>query len=354
MLPFSLSVADANTVKMARKTENNRLIRDRMEVLHLLHLGYSRRQTADLVGCHHNSVTKYVKLYNTGGLEAIRHLGYAYARHELHQVYGQVEEALEAANCPTVNDARALLASTFHYHRSQEAVRKLLHKLKFKYRKTGTFPGKIGDFDAWQAKQEAYIEKLEGLIQQAKDEQIDLVFGDGVHFVYGKFSRSSWSKEPVYQPSGHGRHRINVYGVYDIVTHEVCTMYNDCYINADFMVEYLEWLREECYQDRGRPLHFVLDNARYQHCDYVKQRAKKLNILLEFLPGYSPNLNLIERLWKELKKSLGKQYHASKASFEKAVVQLLNHLNEDEYQEKIQTLLTPVFQRFQKSQILGC
>lgn len=62
----------------------------------------------------------------------------------------------------------------------------------------------------------------------------------------------------------------------------------------------------------------------------------------------------MERLWKYLKKILGKQYHASKQSFEKAVVQLLTDLGQDKHQEKLTTLLNPAFQRFEKSQILGC
>jgi len=223
--------------------------------------------------------------------------------------------------------------------------------LGFKRRKTGTFPDKIDDFDGWQAKQEAFIEKLEELIEQADCEEFDLVFGDAAHFVYGKFSSFHWGKEPKYRPSGHGRYRINVYGVYNIATNQVFTMYNEGYVDADFMVEYPEWLRSECYTNKERPLHLVLDNA---HSEYVKECAKGLNIELEFLPGYSPNLNVIERLWKYLKKILGKQYHDCKESFEKAIIGLLESLGNDIHQEKLWTLLNPVFQRYEKSQILGC
>jgi len=46
----------------------------------------------------------------------------------------------------------------------------------------------------------------------------------------------------------------------------------------------------------------VLDNARYQKCHLVQNLAATLNIELLFLPTYSPNLNLIERLWKFVKK----------------------------------------------------
>ncbi len=170
--------------------------------------------------------------------------------------------------------------------------------------------------------------------------------------MYGKFDNYLWGKQIRYAPSGHGRHRVNVYGVYDVVTNQVYSMHNHSYINAEFMAAYLNWLREQVYCDRERPLHVVLDNARYQHCKYIKQVATDLNITLEFLPGYSPNLNLIERLWKYMKKILAGQYYPCKTTFKKAIAQLLENLNKDTHQEKLWTLLNPIFQRFEKSQIL--
>ena len=91
---------------------------------------------------------------------------------------------------------------------------------------------------------------------------------------------------------------------------------------------------------------------RYQHCNYVKEQADKYNIVLDFLPAYSPNLNLIERLWKYLKGILGKQYHDNKISFQNAIVELLESIGDKEHQDKLWTLLNPLFQRFEKSQIL--
>ena len=52
------------------------------------------------------------------------------------------------------------------------------------------------------------------------------------------------------------------------------------------------------------PVKIVLDNAHYQHCDLVKQAAENLGIPLLFLPLYSPNLNIIEQLWKFTKKKI--------------------------------------------------
>ena len=354
MLPFSLSKTDADHVNIERKTHESRLIRDRMYVLHLLHIGYSRSECAKIVGCHANSVTNYIKMYQRGGLDSIRQLHYIYVRHELSSVYEQVEQVLERSRCSTVKDASEVLKEHFAYERSTEAVRQLLHRLGFSHQKTGTFPGKVKDFDQWQAKQDTFIDKLYELIQQAENDKIDLVFSDAAHFVYGKLSTYAWSQEPCYAPSGHGRHRINVYGAYDIATNQVYSMYNEGYVDAEFVVDYLNWLRQQVYRNPERSLHVVLDNARYQHCNHVKQCAVDLNIVLEFLPGYSPNLNLIERLWRYIKSILAKQYHRCKATFESAISDLLGKLNTGLHQEKLYTLLNPIFQRFEKSQIKLC
>jgi IS1 family transposase len=167
--------------------------------------------------------------------------------------------------------------------------------------KFDTFPGKVKDLDAWMAKQAVFIDRLNMLYKRAEQGGIDLCFSDASHFVYGKFCASGWMQGPTYMPSDHGRHRINVYGSFDAVGRQVFSMYNKAYVDAKFMVEYLNWLRQECYTDRITPLHLVLDNARYQHYKLLKGVAENLNIILEFLPPYSPNLNIIERLLKQLK-----------------------------------------------------
>lgn len=351
MLPFSLSETDADCVNVERKMHTSVLVRDRMQVLHFLHLGLSHKECARLVGCHRNSVTCYIKMYRQGGLDLVRQTSYQGSKHELACCYEDVEEVLEQESCSTVVQAAKVLRDRFGYDRSIEAVRQVLHRLGFRRRKMGTFPGGPKNFEQWQEQQEKFIIHLEELMKRAENEELDLVFGDAAHFVYGKFSHYTWGKTARYAPSGHGRYRINVYGVYDVVTNEVCTMYNEGYIDAEFMVAYLQWLRDHIYTNQHRPLHIVLDNARYQHCRYVEQAADKLNIKLEFLPGYSPNLNLIERLWKYMKNILGSQYHESKAFFEKAIVDLLENLNEPEHQDKLITLLNPKFQRFEKAQI---
>ena len=115
-----------------------------------------------------------------------------------------------------------------------------------------------------------------------------------------------------------GRKRFNVLGAIDAVTHELTTVCNDTVINAEAVCELL---RKLAARYAGLPLTLVLDNARYQRCELVQALAAELRIELLYLPSYSPNLNLIERLWKFVKKEcLSCRYYEDFARFKAAIV----------------------------------
>ncbi len=70
---------------------------------------------------------------------------------------------------------------------------------------------------------------------------------------------------------------------------------------------------------KGLPIHLVLDNARYQKCAAVQELAGELGIALEYIPPYSPNLNLIERIWKFTKSELRSKYYGDFKSFREKI-----------------------------------
>ena len=121
-------------------------------------------------------------------------------------------------------------------------------------------------------------------------------------------------------------------------------MSNDGYITATTVCELLVKLQA---LNLATPLTLVLDNARYQRCRLVQEMAQALNIELLFLPSYSPNLNLIERLWKFVKKTaLNSRPHASLAEFRGAIDQCLDELPPT-HRSQMATLMTPTFQTFE-------
>ena len=106
-------------------------------------------------------------------------------------------------------------------------------------------------------------------------------------------------------------------------------LYVMCYGNAeDHFVVYslLGFLLVRIAKSAGEmPITLVLDNARYQKCPIVRELAEKLTIEFLYLPAYSPNLNLIERLWKFVKKKcLYSKYYTEFSDFKRAITDCLN------------------------------
>jgi transposase len=96
-----------------------------------------------------------------------------------------------------------------------------------------------------------------------------------------------------------GRQRLNVLGALDFVTKQLTAITNTTYVTSTTVCELMQLL---VAQNPGVPMTLVMDNARYQRCQLVTNLAAELKIELLFLPSYSPHLNVIERLWKYVKK----------------------------------------------------
>jgi transposase len=127
------------------------------------------------------------------------------------------------------------------------------------------------------------------------------------------------------------------------------TVANTTYINALVVCELLQVIAD---QHPGMPITLVMDNARYQHCQLVQEKAKALSIELLFLPSYSPNLNLIERVWKFVKaECLGGKHYENFEQFQQGINNCVNDLA-TEYKENMDSLITRNFQLFENQTFL--
>jgi transposase len=141
-----------------------------------------------------------------------------------------------------------------------------------------------------------------------------------------------------------GRQRFNVLGALNAVTHQLITVTNESYINSASVGELLEKIAG---LGLTTPITVIMDNARYQRCHYVLEIAARLGIEILFLPPYSPNLNLIERLWKFVKKEcLYGQYYENFQLFKGAITRCLSETSGC-HKQALSTLLTHNFQTFQ-------
>jgi transposase len=192
--------------------------------------------------------------------------------------------------------------------------------------------------------------KLEPALQEARAGKGHVFFVDAAHFVMGAFLCCVWCMARLFIRGGSGRKRYSVLGAWNAVTHELVSITTDATVSAETMCALLRKIAALGLQG---PITLVLDNARYQHCAIVMELANSLNIHLEFLPSYSPNLNLIERLWKFIKKQVlyGKHY-GTFLEFCAAIDGCLAKIPTD-HREKLDSLMTHNFQTFNPALFLA-
>jgi len=193
--------------------------------------------------------------------------------------------------------------------------------------------------------QAAFLETdLKPCLDAAVAGQGHVFFGDAAHFVFGTFLCCLWSLTRIFVRAASGRQRFNVLGAWNAETHELIAVTNTTVVNTETMCELL---RKIAALGLIGPITLVLDNARYQRNAAVQALAEQVGITLLFLPSYSPNLNLIERLWKFIKRrALYGRYHPTFAEFQAAIQEIIDGLATT-HAESLNTLMTLNFQRFE-------
>lgn len=201
------------------------------------------------------------------------------------------------------------------------------------------------------ATQAAFLEtKLEPLLEEARAGKGHVFFVDAAHFVMGAFLCCVWSWVRLLIRGASGRQRYSVLGAWNAGTHQLVSMTTAATVSAETMCALLVKIAALGLQG---PITLVLDNARYQHCALAMNLARTLNIHLEFLPSYSPNLNLIERLWKFIKKQvLYGRHYATFLEFRAAIDGCLSKIPTD-HREKLKSLMTHNFQTFNPASFLA-
>jgi transposase len=175
-------------------------------------------------------------------------------------------------------------------------------------------------------------------------------FVDAAHFVLGTYLCRLWSFARIFVRAASGRQRFNVLGAWDAVTRQLITVTNTTVVNTETMGELL---RKIAAVGLVGPITLVLDNARYQRNAVVQDLAAQLGIALLFLPSYSPNLNLIERLWKFTKRrALYGRYHPTFAGFRAAIEETLDGVSTT-HADQLKTLMTLNFQQFEDVSLMA-
>lgn len=344
MINIEFSEEDRKQLNHLRFNHPHPRVRQKMEVLWLKSQGLPNQEIAKLSGVSDNTMRSYFYEYLQGGLKELAEFKIYKPQSELMKFEKILKKHFDKNPPTTIKEAQAVIEKLTGIKRCETQIRNFLKKMGMRLLKVGQIPAKADPKQQKESKKNI----LEPRLKEAKKGTRIVFFVDAAHLVMGGFLGFVWCRSRKFIQTPSGRKRFNVLGALNALTKEVIAVTNDTYINSESVCELLENLKQ---QHPDKPITLFLDNAKYQQCHKVKERARQLGIELLFLPPYSPNLNLIERLGKWLKKKcLYSKYYEKFEDFKIAIFTTLQRSHTD-YKKELSSLLTFKFQIIKKTQI---
>lgn len=322
MKSFYLSEEQLVALRSAHRAERNRRAAYKLNAVLLLGTGWTLKGVSEALLLDDETLRSYVEKYRKGGIETLLQTQYAGRRPQLDdaqqkQLCGELDTNIYLTTSAVIEYVK----TTFEVTYTVSGMTDLLHRLGYAFKKPKLVPGNPD-----QEAQELFVEQYEAFMEQ-KPEDVEVVFMDAVHPEHNTMAAYGWIKKGERRclKTNSGRQRLNLHGAIQAETMEM-TVIESQSINRDSTVQLLEMLDQK-YAHAKKVL-VILDNARYHRSKEVQAVIEKSpRLKLVFLPPYSPELNLIERVWRFFKKQvLYNQYYENLEAFRKASIAFFSHI----------------------------
>jgi transposase len=309
---MSLTPTQRAELEQHHKKTRDKRICDRIKAIILLDKGWSAEDIAEALLLSPKSVKRYFETYSETGLEGVTTLHFSGGLPYLTDAQKKIFcEWLDNYLCSQALDACEYVKRNFNVSYSVSGMVKLLKGLGYTHKKTKAVPAKA-DADAQKEWLENYKKIREDMSASDK-----MYFMDGVHPTHNAVVGNAWVRKGTEREirTNTGRERLNINAAIDIDGFSFSHVYSDS-INAQSTIALFKKI-EKANPD-AKSIFIVRDNARYYSCNLVKDYLRTSKIVILCLPPYSPNLNLIERLWKFLREKVMKNiYYENVDAFKK-------------------------------------
>lgn len=281
----------AELLTLHKKTRDKRIC-DRIKAVIHKSDGWTTRAIAKALLIHEDTVAQHLIDYQQDKLKPAN--GGSVKKLEEQQEKELVVH-LENKIYQSVHPIIEYIAATYQVDYSESSVRNLLKRNGFSYKKPKGCPRKLD-----KQAQEAFIEHYKQLKAEV-DSNEPIIFLDATHPNCETKLTHGWIKKgkkgDKYLATTASRSRVNLIGGLNINEIESTQVSMVETVNADSVLDYLKRLKRQ--YSFSETIHVILDQAGYHRSNYFKLQVKLLGgIELHYLPPYSPNLNIIERLWK--------------------------------------------------------
>ena len=336
-----LSDKEEMELRRAHKQSKEKRIADRIKTILLLNKGYSYGEISTILMFDDSTLRSYYELYVSHGIEGLIKFNYKGGISYLNtDQLKELDHHLQVHTYLRAIEIREYIKQFFRVEYSTDAVRALLIRMGFVYKKPKHIPSK-----ADEEKQKTWVAEYEDL-KANKNPEDQIYFMDGVHPQHNSMAAYGWIKKGTQKhlKANTGRERLNLNGAINIEDLQNISILirEDPVINAQSTIKLVEQIKE---QQTSGFIHIVCDNARYYRCNLVKEYlTNNPRIKILFLPPYSPNLNIIERLWKFFRKQLlYNKYHENIFSFRQRTFAFFDTISIN-HKLELSTLLIDKFQ----------
>lgn len=309
---------------------------DRVKAVYLLGSGWAVQSVCEALLLDDNTVRIYYAAYRAGGVKDLLATHYEGSDKKLtDEELRLLDEHLQEVTYQRVKDIVAYIEEMFEVEYTVSGMTDLLKTLDYSYKKPTKEP-KQEDVEAQLRFIKLYKKLRKNL---GKDDSI--YFMDATHPQHTPIAGYGWIKrgqEKALKTNPIPK-RISINGAVNIVDLNCIVQYEER-LTKETTKDFLEMLRK--HQPQGW-IHLINDNAGYYDSPEIVAYAKSLAIEIHYLPAYSPNLNLIERLWRYFQKIvLYNHYYKTFEDMKAACKDFFESL--DEHTEALRTLLTENFE----------
>jgi len=317
-----LSKNEKLDLRIKHRQTKDRHTADKIKAILMFSDGYTANEIAVVLLWDDDTVRTWIESYKKkGSVDEWLKMNFVAYQGKLNK---EEESKLEAyVKNHIISDSKQLkefISKNFGKTYSKSGIISLLKSLGFVYKKTTLIPSKYDLINQMRCKFAFEI------LQQMLTPKETILFMDGVHPQHNTTCTSAWIKKGENKEikSNTGRERVNWNGIYNPINQDVL-IHESKTINADAILVMLEKI-EKFYPEQEK-IYIYLDNATYYRNKKVTEYLKTSRIKFVFLPPYSPNLNLIERVWKFMRKTvINNQYYEKFKEFKNALNQFYEGL----------------------------
>ena len=301
MKNFELTPEEKIELRAAHKSAKKGYASPAYKINAILLLGddWALEEVSEALLMDEETLRKYVHDYKTGGIPKLIQTNYKGSTSFLTQEQtAELQTELDANIHLTTQSVVNFVKNKFNIDYSISGITALLHRLDYVYKKPKLIP-KGPSEDA----QEAFIEYYKEFMR-TKSSREAVFFVDAVHPEYNTMAAYGWLKKGRSRSllTKNRKRRLNLHGAINPETLDTFIIEGGV-VNSDSAIALLETLDK--YYPLAKGITLIFDNAGYHKSAEIKEYLKdNPKMKAVYLPSGSPNLNLIERLWKFFKKTV--------------------------------------------------